>query len=172
MIKPDSLRAFLTSAVPALGQEADRLQIYIDKGSVRATGVPTAGGVTAFEYGYTCTLLLLDLAVHPDAVFVPLLAWLWENQPDLLQNYDRNRQGLAFEADILDAKKIDLQITVPLTERVGATPRDGGGFDIVHFPEPAQAGVETWSDGPAEPPPATSIWVGDEMIAEIPPPAP
>lgn len=168
MLKLDSLRDFLTAAVPALRQEADRLQIFVDKGSIRATGVPVAAGVTGFEYGYTCTLLLLDLAEHPDSIFVPLLAWVGAHQPELLQNFERNRQGIAFEADILANDKIDLQISLELTERVVARPRDGGGVDIEHLPEPPQAGVETWPGLAGEPPPATSIYVGDELIAEIP----
>lgn len=168
MLKPDSLRAFLTTAVPALGQEADRLKIFIDKGSIRATGRPIAGGVTAFEYGYTCTLLLLDLAEHPDSVFVPLLVWVGRNEPALLQNFEKNRQGIVFDADILADDKIDLQISLELTERVVATPRPSGGVDVVHAAEPPQAGVETWPGLESAPPSATSIYVGDELIAEIP----
>lgn len=169
MLKPDSLRAFLTAAVPALAAEADRLKIFVDKGTIRATGAATAGGVTGFEYGYTCTLLLLDLAEHPDAVFVPLLVWVGRNQPDLLQNFQRNRTGISFDADILADDKIDLQISLELTERVIATPRAGGeGVDIEHAPEPPQAGVETWPGLEASPPPAASIYAHGELIAEIP----
>ncbi|WP_292066006.1 phage tail protein [Brevundimonas sp. UBA7664] len=169
MLKPDSVRAFLTAAIPALKAEPDRLQIYIDKGSIRATGVPGASGVMGFEYRYTCTLMLLDFAVHPDAVMTPLVAWVAVNEPELLQNYDKNREGLAFEADILDARKIDLQISLPLTERVIATPVDGG-FNMVHAAEPAQAGVESWPAGPASPPVIHSIYADGELIAEIPAP--
>lgn len=168
MLKPDSLRAFLTAAVPALKAEADRLQIFVDKGAIRSTGVPTAAGVTGFEYGYTCTLLLLDLAEHPDAVFVPLLVWVGANQPELLQNFEKNRQGIAFEADILANDKIDLQISLELTERVVAKPRAGGGVDIEHLAEPPQAGVEAWPGLQGVPPPATEIYAGDELIAQIP----
>lgn len=173
MLKPDLLRAFLTAAIPALQGVADRLQVFIDKGSIRATGVPARSGVVGFEYRYTCTLILQDFAGHPDAVMLPVVAWVALNEPELLANYDKNRTGIAFEADILSAKAIDLQISLDLTERVIATPRLGGGFDIVHAAEPAQVGIETWPNGPENPPEISSIFLGGELIAEIPPaPAP
>lgn len=168
MKKTDSLRAWLTAAVPALKAAPDRFLVFTDKGSLRATGAPSAAGVVAFEWRYTATLLMLDFAGDPDAVAVALFAWLAANQPELLQNFDRNRQGVAFEADILDGQKVDLQIAVELTERVGAVPAEGGGVEIQHWAEPAQAGAETWPGLEDAPPPATSIYAGGELIAEIP----
>lgn len=139
MLKPDDLRAALTAAIPALQTDPDRLQLYIDQGSVACTGAPGL----SFEYRYTLTVLLLDFAGHPDAVFAPMLAWLARNQPDLLQAWYADRKGVPFEADILDPGKVDMQISLPLSESVGVTPREGGGFDLVHYPEPR---VDSWTE--------------------------
>lgn len=132
MLKPDSLRAFLTNALPELARNPDQLLIFIDRGSLVATGVPGL----SFEYQYTLNLILLDLAVHPDVVMVPLLAWVSQHQSELLHNPTR-RGEIAFEADIQANDRIDLDIKLPLTERVGVHPRpDGAGMDIEHYPEP------------------------------------
>lgn len=172
MTKADRLREYLSAAIPALKDNPDRFQVFVDKGSLRATGAPGAGGVIAFEKSYTCTLLLLDFAGDENAVFLAVIAWLSVHQVETLQNFDRNRQGVGFECDVLDAHKVDLQITLDLTERIGATPRPApnqGGYDIAVWAEPAQAGQDAWMDGPAVPPLVGSIYAGGELIAELPP---
>lgn len=50
-------------------------------------------------------------------------------------NPDR-RNEIEFEAEMLDNSKIDLEIRIPLTERVGVHPRAGGGYNVEHYPEP------------------------------------
>ena len=131
MIKPESLRGALVAAVPHLRRNPDRLLIFADEGSVAATFAPGL----SFEWRYTLNLIVTDFAGHPDAIMVPLLAWVRDNQPELLAN--PARQGdIAFEADIIDNDKLDLSIKIPLTERVGVKPRAGGGHDVVHYPEP------------------------------------
>lgn len=131
MIKPDSLRAQLTAALPELARDPDKLLVFIDRGSL--VGTYAAG--LSFEYRYTLNLILTDYAGHPDAVMVPLLIWVAQHQQELLSNPAR-REQIAFEADLLDNHKVDLSITLPLTERVGVHAREAGGYDIQHYPEP------------------------------------
>lgn len=166
MLKPDSLRAWLTDAIPEIKAEPSRLQIHIERGSVRSLGAPING--LAWEYRYALSAIALDLTTHPDAVFAALIGWVSIYQTELLQSFDKNRQGIAFDVEVLDAKKIDLDIRLELTEVVRAIPRPGGGHTIIHDPEPPQAGMDQWPDGPAEPPPIRSIWIGDELVAELP----
>jgi len=66
---------------------------------------------------------------------VPLLDWLHVHQSELLHNPDR-RDGIRFEADILASNQVDLQIQLPLTERVGVTQTAPGAFTTTHYPEP------------------------------------
>lgn len=49
---------------------------------------------------------------------------------------DKSAEGLKFEADMLDRSKVDLSLTLPLTERVIVTRRGGGGFAVEHAAEP------------------------------------
>lgn len=147
MNKPDLLRAAWTAALPDLRHAADRLQLYIDKGTVRSLG----GSGLGFEYAYTLRALFLDFAGHPDAIMAPLLHWLRTHQPDLLQNHDRVADGIGFEVDLLDGGKADVDLSIPLTERVLCQARPGGGFDLSHPPEPVLAGLDAYPAGPPGP---------------------
>lgn len=132
MLKPDSLRAALTAAIADLRTDPKRLSMFIDKGSLRATAAPGL----SFEYRYTLQLLLLDFAGHPDQVMVPLIAWLFVHQNELLANPDKSRDGIGFKAELLDSGRVDLEIELALTERVRVQRRQDGGFDVTHLPEP------------------------------------
>ncbi|MCC4613263.1 phage tail protein [Xanthomonas campestris pv. esculenti] len=136
MIKPASLRAHLVAALPDLAREADRLLVFIDAGSL----VSTFQRGLSFEYQYTLNLILTDYAGHPDSVMLPLLEWVQVNQSELLSS-PAHRGDIAFEADILANDAVDLSIKLPLTERVVVTEKDGGGYDIVHAPEPV---IDPW----------------------------
>jgi len=131
MHKPDHLRAHLTQALPELARHPDKLLLFVDEGNLIATGAPGL----AFEYRYTLTLILTDYTGSPDAVMVPLLDWLHVHQSELLMNPDR-RDGIRFEADILANNQVDLQIQLPLTERVGVQQTAPGEFTTTHYPEP------------------------------------
>ncbi|MFK3649284.1 phage tail protein [Lysobacter enzymogenes] len=131
MIKPDSLRAQLAAAIPELKRDPDRMLLFIKEGGLSATLAPGF----SFEYRYTLHLIITDFAGHPDAVMVPLLVWLARNQSELLAN-PALRDGIAFEAELLANDKVDLEIRLPLTERVGVHKQEGGGYKVEHYPEP------------------------------------
>jgi hypothetical protein len=148
MLKPDTLRAALTAACADLRTDPKRLVMMIDKGSIRATAVPGL----SFEYRYTLQLLLLDFAGHPDQIMVPLIAWLFVNQNELLANPDKSRDGIGFNAELLDSGRVDLEITLVLTERVRVVRREDGGHDVTHLPEPPveeRFAIEQDADGNA-----------------------
>lgn len=132
MNKPESLRAHLLAAVPELRHNPDRLLVFIDKGRLRSTA---AGGLS-FEYGYTLNLLFTDYAGHPDAIAIPLLAWLLVNQSELLVNLEKGKEAIQFEADVLANDKVDLSITLPLTERVIVRKQADGTLQVTHAEEP------------------------------------
>jgi hypothetical protein len=167
MNKPASIRAAIVAALPELKRDPDRLQVYVDKGRVRATGAPGR----SFEYSYNLTLILLDFTGDEDALMVVILGWLAANQADLLQNLETNKEAITFESDILDAGKVDLQLQLPLTERVIVKPRIGGGFDITHPAEPAaDPGFGPWNDDVAEPPGLQELYVDGVLVAGAPSP--
>lgn len=132
MNKPNSLRDHLLAAVPELHKNPDRLLVFIDNGTIRSTAAPGL----SFEYSYTLNVILTDYAGHPDAVAIPLLAWLLVNQPELLTNLEKGKTAIAFEADVLDNSKVDLSLKLPLTERVIVKKQDDGSLQVSHPNEP------------------------------------
>lgn len=132
MNKPNSLRDHLLAAVPELHKNPDRLLVFIDNGSIRSTAAPGL----SFEYSYTLNVILTDYAGHPDAVVIPLLAWLRTNQPELLTNLEKGKTAIGFEADVLDNSKVDLSFKLALTERVIVKPQPNGSLQVSHPDEP------------------------------------
>ncbi len=139
MNKPASCRAAIEAALPYLVQEPDRLVMFIDGGKI-ASGY----GGPGFEYNYTLTIGLLDFNQHPDTVMIPLLQWLKTNEPAAMQNPDRAREAITFEAEILNHTTYDLRLQLKLTERVKVD-IDGGNITATHLPEPDLG--KTWPAG-------------------------
>jgi hypothetical protein len=72
MEKPKQIREVLTSCVPHLKTNPDKLHIFIAPGNVESTGASSL----SFEWQYPLTIGVEDFAGHPDQIMVPLLAWL------------------------------------------------------------------------------------------------
>ena len=132
MNKPENLRAHLLSCVAELKHNPDRLLIFINNGKVRCT----AAHSLSFEYNFDLQIILTDFAGHPDSVMLPILGWLSVNQSELLENLDKVKNGIQFEADILDTSKVDLSLTLPLTERVIVGKDDQSNTTVKHAGEP------------------------------------
>lgn len=132
MNKPESLRQHLIQANPELAKNPDRMLVFVDNGTMRST---SAEGLS-FEYAYTLNLIFTDFAGHPDSIAIPLFAWLLVNQNELMANLDRAKDSVQFEADLLDHSKVDLSITLPLTERVIVKDQGDGQLIISYPPEP------------------------------------
>lgn len=138
MIKPASLRAAIEAALPELKRNPDRLLVFIDEGGIRCT----AAASLSFEYSYTLQVVVTDYARHADTIMVPVLAWVAHNQPELLANPDR-RDGIRFEADLINHKSMDLAVSIQLTERVVVTTHQDGTYTAEHVPEPP---LDMWED--------------------------
>ncbi len=138
MKKPESLRDHLLAAIPELKRNPDRLLVFVDNGSMRSTAAPGL----SFEYSYTLNIILTDFAGSPDAVAILLFSWVLINQRELMENLEKGRDAIKFEADILDNSKVDLSITLPLTERVIIKRLDDGTLEVSHPAEP----VVDWGD--------------------------
>ena len=68
-------------------------------------------------YHYTIQVLAVDFPGQIDDLMLPLLAWVWQQQPDLLLNPDNNRK-VEFDADIVNDDVADILFKVPAWERV------------------------------------------------------
>ena len=132
MKKPNSLREHLIASIPSLRHNPDRLLVFVDNGKIRATSAPGL----SFEYEYQLNVILTDFPGSPDAVSVPLLAWLLVNQSELLTNLEKGKEGLQFEVDVLDANTVDLSLSLPLTERIIVKKQADGTLLITHPEEP------------------------------------
>lgn len=120
MKKLIDLRAYLINAVPSLKKDPDRLEVYIEKGSI-ACGY----GSLSFQYVYEARILVKDFTDHADTLIVPLLAWIAQHQPNLLLDTDKHDHAINFEAEILDHEKTDVALTIELSERVIVREKDG-----------------------------------------------
>lgn len=130
MIKPDSLRAAIVAAIPALARDAERLLMFIDRGSVRGFMTTTR----SFEYRYKLNIIITDFAGSPSTVMLAILDWARINQPELTVPPN---EALTFEADILDNKAVDMSLEIMLTEAVAVTVGEDGTSDLRHIEEPA-----------------------------------
>lgn len=142
MKKPTELRAHLTQWVPDLDANPDKLHIFIERGAI-ATKL---GAGLGYQYAYSVQIIITDFAEPADVLMVPLLVWLQTNQPDLLQDTVRRDKAIAFEAEIIDHDKIDIAITLDLTERVLVT-AVLGGYQCTHLGEPQlpdETGPHPW----------------------------
>lgn len=132
MKKPADLRAHLAETVPSLQAHPDKLHIFIERGAIAAR----LGGGMSFEYRYDLVLIVTDFSDHADTLMIPLLAWISVNQPDLMQHPERINEAIKFEAELIDHDKVDLQLTIALTEAVVVVATDGG-YTATHIAPPA-----------------------------------
>ena len=111
MIKLQSLRAHLLSAVPELKRGPERLLTFVQDGSVRFH----RGQHLSHEYRVDAQLVVTDYEGSLDTLMIPLLQWLSHYEPDL-----DPEEAVRLEAEILSSQAWDIALTVRLTERVVA----------------------------------------------------
>ncbi|EGZ7896032.1 phage tail protein, partial [Escherichia coli] len=108
----------------------EKFTIFVESGNIETTGE-----TPSFVYRYQMVMFVMDYAGELDDLTLPLLAWLSENQPQLLLNPERN-QDIKFSAVINDDDSADLLFTLPLRERVRITRSSQGTPQAEHLPEP------------------------------------
>ncbi|SNS20267.1 P2 phage tail completion protein R (GpR) [Sphingomonas laterariae] len=126
MRKAESLKKLLLETVPGLRDNPERLALFIDNGTVAGGHGPSL----SFEYRYVVNLVFEGFTGSTNHLVVPILAWIADNQPELL-----GRPGVepfSFEAEILDQDSQDVSIRVALTEPAVVTPREDGGYAVSH----------------------------------------
>lgn len=158
MRKLDALRELLIRVVPSLKADPAKLAVFADQGRIALRA-----GSPSFEYRYTANLVVEELAGDVDLIIVPIIAWIAQHQPELLQRQDSEPFG--FEAETLSKDLIDLSITIDLTERVEVKRGMVGGKPgtiMTHLddvlPPDAFPGAEE-----------ARLWVGmaDDLVADM-----
>ena len=135
MKKPDSLRKALTNAVPALRTNPDMLRLFVDNGKIAAT----LAASLSFEKQYTLNVVVTDFTGDIDLLLVPVMAWLRENQPDIMTTDEGQKKGFTWYADINNDSSADISISLLLTERTIVTEK-GGALYVKTLDEPPMPG--------------------------------
>lgn len=131
MKKPISLRAHLEQWVPDLAKNPDKLHVFIENGHVATK----AGQTASFEYRYTLQLQVWDFSEPVDTLIVPILVWAQEHQPDLIHAIAKQEKAIGIEVEILDHEKVDIALTLDLSERVIVRQVESG-YQCEHCDEP------------------------------------
>jgi len=139
MNKPQSLRNALNEAVPYVRNNPDKLHLFVDNGSLVATGASSM----SWEYRYTLNVVIEDFSGNQNLLMAPVLLWLTANQPDAINNRELREKLFTFDVDILRNDVCDISLNLQLTERVLVS-TDGGMSSVEEEPEPDVA-EEMWT---------------------------
>lgn len=127
MKKPALLRAYLLERTPWFNDDPTRLITLVKNGHVVATGDGSSfkeKKSVCYEHQYTLDIMVLDFPGDPEEINIPMLEWLETHQVDKMHNPEFQRQGISFDAEIIDTEKIDYRVSVTLTERIIAHVKD------------------------------------------------
>ncbi len=127
MIKPEGLQRLLLASVPQLGEDATKLQMFVDKGRIAARRGATLG----YEEHYTLSIVVQEFGGDVDRLFVPIVAWVAEQQPNLLDK----GEPFTFSTEILDSGTCDIQIDLELSELVLVAVNPEGGWSTSRIEE-------------------------------------
>lgn len=147
MLKPDSLRNALYKSVPVLRDNPDMIHLFADNGKIAATLARSM----SFEKQYTLNVVVTDFTGELDLLFVPIMAWLRVNQPDIMTTDEGMKKGFTFNIDLNSNSSIDISINLLLTERT-VVRQEGDALHVETLPEPVEDDTiiipaELWRDG-------------------------
>lgn len=152
MWKPQSLRATLRNFLQWVKTDPEKLEVYVDKGTIAATAAKSA----SFEYRYFVVVEIKSFAGDPDFLFMAIVVWLRKYQNDILlnhaQNYPQSKEPFTFEVFPINNASVDIDIRLHLTEAVYSELVDGKLQIKPKQPEMA----ERWE-----------FWIRDELIASF-----
>lgn len=155
----NSLREYLTAALPELARDPEALAIYVTGGTLASRFTANLG----FEMRYTLQLVMLNFRGEPGQIFLPLLLWIRANQPELLLNHDSGVEQIRFTVDPIDNKSCDVEIQIPLAEAVNVLPV-AGGYEMTIRDQPPLPGTEPLTDPLAL---LRQIWVKGDGPAQF-----
>ncbi len=131
MHKLKSLRQALIDAIPQLNANPERLQMSVGGGNIDARQAFSL----SFEKQYALNAKVSGFTGDSEGFFVPVLAWLRENQPDIFTLDEGRKNGYTFAIVLNDDDTMDITISVQLTERILVS-QDQGALHATYSPEP------------------------------------
>ena len=139
MLKINTLRDAMTDACPWCRANPEKFTVYVNNG-----GIETTGESPSYLYCYTLGIFVMDFTQDLDELMVPLMRWLYRNQPDLLLNPEKNRD-IKFSVTINDDDSTDILLEIPVWERVIIRRNDDGTVHAEHIGEPpVSRALEAW----------------------------
>lgn len=129
MNKIKLLRTALTSALPELRKDPDRLKLWVENGSAQSRQTESFG----FAFQYRLNVLIADASTDIALIALALFRWLRVQQPNLLA---AGSDGVSFDADILDNGTADILFQLELVENIAVSAQQGGGFTLDYLTEP------------------------------------
>lgn len=131
MKKLNSIKDTLLKKIPYLGNNPEKLYLFVDDGGIFATNEPSL----SYEYIYSLNIILEAFPGDQNVVFAVVVEWVKQHQPDILANPDKRANGIRFEADILNSQSANISIDLKLTERVIVSVQEGK-YHVEAVPEP------------------------------------
>jgi len=125
MHKLGSLRTHLLNAPLRLQEE--NLLTFVDKGKV--TSYP-GGSNQHFELHYQAHIIISEYTGAADKIMFLILQWMDQN------NLTWSNEAFNFGADILDHEKVDIEISIDLTETIKVEQAEEGIY-LHHCTEPS-----------------------------------
>ncbi|EFS2881835.1 phage tail protein [Escherichia coli] len=139
MLKLNSLREALTSNCRWCKASPEKFTVFIESG-----GIETTGESPSFLYRYNLVLFVMDFTESIDNIMLPVMAWLYRNQPDLLLNPEKNK-SIKFSSAINDDDSADILLEIPVWERVIVRRNSDGTVTAEHIGEPPiSRALEAW----------------------------
>ncbi|MGF6270202.1 hypothetical protein ABIE17_002728 [Lelliottia nimipressuralis] len=152
MNKPSSLRQALIDAIPQLSAHPEILRFSVENGNIDAR----LSVSLSFEKKYTLKGLVKNFVGESNQLFVPLLAWLRENQPDIFTLDEGRKNGYLFQIVMNDDESKDISFSLQLTERILVT-EENGTLRASYSPEPPL---------PAPVTPPKELYINGELVSQ------
>ena len=131
MHKLKSLRQALIDAIPQLKANPERLQMSVGGGNIDTRQASSI----SFEKRYALNVKVSGFTGDSEGFFVPVLAWLRENQPDIFTLDEGRKNGYTFAIVLNDDDTMNITISVQLTERILVS-LEQGALHATYSPEP------------------------------------
>lgn len=141
MHKLKSLRQALIDAIPQLNANPERLQMSVGGGNIDTRQASSI----SFEKRYALNAKVSGFTGDSEGFFVPVLAWLRENQPDIFTLDEGRKNGYTFAVVLNDDDTMDITISVQLTERILVSP--SRALCTRRIPRAAAAGARHAAEG-------------------------
>ncbi|WP_297200173.1 phage tail protein [uncultured Pluralibacter sp.] len=134
MLKPNSLRETLLKMLPELAAGPDKLTLTVSRG----VAIATLAASLSYEKQYPLVVRVLGFTGDINSLLVPVIAWLRDNQPDIMTGAEGQKSGLSWEAESADGGGQNITLTLLLTERTQVT-ESNGALRADDLPEPQPA---------------------------------